>query len=80
MGTVELFRGLGLKREHITDRQLIKDYFEKNILAAQNVVLASPTFYFMWHLIHGTRLSVTLARSITGTIRIVPFMVRFFSY
>ena len=78
VNTAKFFRTLGLSKEHISDNHLIKDYFEKNILAAQNVVLASPSFYFMWHLMHGTKLSVTLARSITGTIRIVPFMGLFY--
>jgi hypothetical protein len=53
---------VGLEKSKITDKQLLEDYFKKNLLAAQNVLLASPSFYFMWHLIHGTSINMSLIR------------------
>ena len=59
--------------------QLLGDFLERNLVAALNVTLASPAFYFMWHLIHNTPLHITFIRSLTGTVRIIPFMGIFYS-
>jgi len=46
--TVEAFRYAGLSRDAISDDVLLTDYLRKNALAAQNVLIASPTFYFLF--------------------------------
>ena len=52
----------------------MNDYFRRNALAGYNVLLASPAFYFLWHLTHNAGFSTSLVRSITGSVRIVPFL------
>ena len=69
----------GVSEDLISDKQLLGDFLERNLVAALNVTLASPAFYFMWHLIHDTPLHITFIRSLTGTVRIIPFMGIFYS-
>jgi len=76
--TVEAFRYAGLSRDAISDDVLLTDYLRKNALAAQNVLIASPTFYFLFSWITGQSVAVCCARAITGTMRIVPFMGFFY--
>lgn len=42
------------------------------------MILASPAFYFSWHLIHRESIVNCVLRSVTGTLRIVPFMGMFY--
>lgn len=72
------FRYLGLCPGCISDQVLVQDFLRKNALAAQNVLLASPTFYFLFSFITGQNLAVCCVRAITGTMRIVPFMGLFY--
>jgi len=72
------FRTLGLGQDVMSDEVLVRDYLRKNALAAQNVLIASPTFYFLFSYITGQNLAVCAARSVTGTMRIVPFMGLFY--
>jgi len=44
-----------------------------------NVLLASPTFYFLFAKMHGSSLLISCIRAITGTMRIVPFMGFFYA-
>ena len=74
------YRTCGLKAEFISDRTLIEEYVRKNTLAAVNVLMASPVFYFMFARIYGESLPVCLMRSVTGSMRIVPFMGFFYSF
>lgn len=69
----------GISADTLTDTQLLEDFLKRNLVAALNVTLASPAFYFMWHLIHGTPVHFTLVRSLTGTARIIPFMTFFYA-
>lgn len=75
---IDGFRALGLSREAIPDEILVKDFLRKNALAAQNVLIASPAFYFLFSYITGQSIAVCTARAITGTMRIVPFMGFFY--
>jgi len=69
------YRGIGgVKPERVTDEQLVGDYMKKYMAACRNCLMASPAFYFLYHFIHKQGFTVSLARSITGTIRIVPIM------
>jgi hypothetical protein len=72
------YRACGLTADKISDRQLIEDYVRKNAAAAVNVVMASPTFYFLFAKMHGQSLAVSSVRAFTGTLRIVPFMGFFY--
>ena len=74
------YRACGLTADKISDRQLIEDYVRKNAAAACNVLMASPVFYFMFAKIYQEPLSVCLVRSITGSVRIVPFMFSFYAF
>jgi hypothetical protein len=60
--TVEIFRSAGLSREAISDEVLVTDFLRKNALAAQNVLIASPTFYFLFSWITGQSVAVCCAR------------------
>ena len=53
VATVETFRSWGVKVDNVPDHFLVVDHIKLNLEAARNVLLASPSFYFMWHLIHG---------------------------
>lgn len=75
---IDGFRAAGLRRDAIPDDVLVKDYLRKNALAAQNVLIASPSFYFLFSWITGQSVAVCTARAITGTMRIVPFMAFFY--
>lgn len=79
VATVETFRSWGVKVDNVPDHLLIVDHIKLNLEAARNVLLASPSFYFMWHLIHGQSVPTCVLRGLTGTIRIVPFMGAFYS-
>ena len=68
------YRWVGVKEEYVTNRQLADDYIKKYLAACINCLLASPAFYFLYHLIHEQGLKWSLARSFTGTVRIVPIM------
>ena len=61
------YRACGLTADKISDRQLIEDYVRKNAAAAVNVVMASPTFYFLFAKMHGQSLAVSSVRAFTGT-------------
>mmetsp|Transcript_86700 Transcript_86700/g.144191 ORF Transcript_86700/g.144191 Transcript_86700/m.144191 type:complete len:346 (-) Transcript_86700:573-1610(-) len=74
VSTCQKFRAIGLNKEHVPDEVLMNDYFRRNALAGYNVLLASPAFYFLWHLTHNAGFSTSLVRSITGSVRIVPFL------
>ena len=74
------YRACGLTADKISDRQLIEDYVRKNAAAAVNVVMASPTFYFLFAKMHGQSLAVSTVRAFTGTLRIVPFMGFFYGF
>jgi len=74
------YRSCGLKESLISDRRLIEDYVRKNAVAAVNVLMASPVFYFAFSKIYGTSFVVSFIRSITGSLRIVPFMGFFYSF
>jgi hypothetical protein len=76
---IEGYRAAGLKASAISDEILLKDFVRKNALAAQNVLIASPAFYFMFSWITGQSVAVCCARAITGTARIVPFMFFFYA-
>lgn len=78
--TLNFYRACGLQTAHIGDRVLIEDYVRKNALAACNVLMASPVFYFMFARIYGEPLSVCSVRAITGSARIVPFMFSFYGF
>jgi hypothetical protein len=71
---VGAYRSCGLEDALISDRVLIEDFVRKNVMAACNVVMASPAFYFLFAAIHQQPISTCVVRSITGTLRIVPFM------
>jgi len=73
-GAVKAFRSLGVSPTHIPDAALMNDYFRRNLLAFHNVMLASPSFYFLWHLVHNAGVTTSAVRSVTGTVRIVPFL------
>ena len=75
---IEGFRVLGLDPAVISDEVLVADFIRKNALAAQNVLIASPTFYFLFSWITGQSVAVCTVRAITGTMRIVPFMGVFY--
>ena len=60
------YRACGLTADKISDRQLIEDYVRKNAAAAVNVVMASPTFYFLFAKMHGQSLAVSSVRAFTG--------------
>lgn len=77
---LNMYRTCGLKVESISDRVLIEDHVRKNALAACNVLMASPVFYFMFSRIYGQSIPVCLVRSITGSMRIVPFMGFFYGF
>ena len=74
---VETMRALGLNQA-LDDARLIGGFFKTNLSAGINVIAASPAFYFSWHLIHGEGVATCLLRSVTGTLRIVPFMGIFY--
>ena len=76
LSAVARYRRLGLDPSLVSDRRLIDDFLRTNIVALGNVLLASPTFYFMWHLIHQQSVATSLMRSVTGSVRIVPFISR----
>eukprot|EP00941_MAST-03F_sp_MAST-3F-sp1_P001152 g1152.t1 len=78
VSTTGFFRSIGLCEKTITNKMLLEDYFQRNIEAAKNVVLASPAFYGVWHFVHGCSLKVSFMRSISGSIRIMPFMILFY--
>ena len=52
----------------------------KNAIAAVNVLMASPVFYFMFSKIYGMSFTVSCMRSVTGTLRVAPFMGFFYSF
>ena len=79
VSAIATYRRLGLDPALIGDRRLVDDFIRTNIVALANVLLASPTFYFMWHLIHQQSVANSLMRGVTGTVRIAPFMVIFHS-
>ena len=66
------YRACGLTADKISDRQLIEDYVRKNAAAAVNVVMASPTFYFLFAKMHGQSLAVSSVRAFTGARRAPP--------
>jgi len=68
------YRNMGVKSEHISDSQLVNDYMKKYMAACINCLLASPAFYFLYHLIHQQGFAWSVARSFTGTVRIIPIM------
>jgi hypothetical protein len=74
------YRACGLKPEMISDRVLIEDHVRKNAMAAVNVLMASPVFYFMFSKIYANSILVSSIRSITGTLRVAPFMGFFYSF
>jgi len=74
------YRACGLKESLISDRRLIEDHVRKNAVAAVNVLMASPVFYFAFSKIYGTSFVVSSIRSITGSLRIVPFMGFFYGF
>jgi len=78
-GLLSAYRACGLT-DSITDRQLIEDFVRKNAAAACNVLMASPVFYFMFSIMHSQTVLVSSVRSITGTMRIVPFMGMFYGF
>jgi len=77
-GLVRTIRAIGLG-ESVSDRQLIEDNIQKNSAAAVNVLMASPTFYFLFAKMHGQSIFISCVRAITGTMRIVPFMGFFYA-
>ena len=74
------YRTCGLQTEYVGDRALIEDFVRKNAIAACNVLMASPVFYFMFSRIYGQPISVCLVRSVTGSLRITPFMFSFYGF
>jgi len=44
------------------------------------VLMASPVFYFMFSIMHSQTVAVSCVRSITGSLRIVPFMGFFYGF
>ena len=74
-GTVRTFRSLGVSEQAIPDAVLLHDHFRRNFLAMYNNALSCPTFYFLWHLIHGAGAATSAVRALTGTARVVPFLV-----
>ena len=75
---VDFIRWMGVKAENVSGPQIIKDHVLANARAMVNVTAASPAFYFTWHLIHGQSLSNCALRSVTGTMRTLPFMMLFY--
>ena len=73
-GLVQTFRTLGIKETNLSNAELLEDHIKRNMVAGWNVVLASPSFYFLWHFVHKAGLTTSAVRSITGTVRIVPFL------
>ena len=53
------YRMCGLKEDLISDRRLIEDHVRKNAIAACNVLMASPVFYFAFAKIYGMTFSVS---------------------
>ena len=58
----------------------IESWMGYDALAACNVLMASPVFYFMFARIYGEPLSVCTVRAFTGSLRIVPFMFSFYAF
>ena len=77
---LDFYRACGVKAALISDRVLVEDHIRKNALAACNVLMASPVFYFMFSWIYGESVAVCAIRSITGSLRIVPFMFGFYGF
>eukprot|EP00939_MAST-03C_sp_MAST-3C-sp1_P004379 g4379.t1 len=71
---IGFYRSMGVKSEHVSNKQLVEDYMKKYMAACINCLLASPAFYFLYHFIHQQGFKWSLARSFTGTVRIVPIM------
>lgn len=61
-------------------RVLVEDYIRKNCIAAVNVLMASPVFYFAFAKIYGMTIPVSLVRSITGSVRVAPFISFFYGF
>lgn len=59
------YRTCGLKEELISDRKLIEDHVRKNAIAACNVLMASPVFYFAFSKIYGMSFVVRGSHSCT---------------
>jgi len=74
------YRVCGLDPKLVGDKALIEDFVRKNTLAACNVLMASPVFYFMFSRIYGQPLAVCLVRAVTGSLRITPFMFSFYGF
>jgi hypothetical protein len=77
---LEFYRACGVSASNISDRVLVEDHIRKNALAACNVLMASPVFYFMFSWIYGESVAVCAIRSVTGSMRIVPFMFGFYGF
>lgn len=77
---LDCYRSCGLKAELISDRLLVTDFVQKNVVASINVLMASPVFYFAFSAITGNGVVTSLMRSVTGTMRIVPFMGFFYAF
>uniref|UniRef100_A0A7S1J3Y1 Uncharacterized protein n=1 Tax=Eutreptiella gymnastica TaxID=73025 RepID=A0A7S1J3Y1_9EUGL len=73
-GLVRTFRALGIKEANLSNTELLEDHIKRNLVAGWNVFLASPSFYFLWHLVHKAGFTTSAVRSITGSVRIVPFL------
>jgi hypothetical protein len=74
------YRACGLKESCISDKLLIQDHVRKNAIAAVNVLMASPVFYFMFSKIYGMTFAVSSIRAVTGTLRVAPFMGFFYGF
>ena len=73
VATVNAYRACGVSVSNVSDEKLVKDHIVTNIWAAKCLALASPSFYFMWNLTHSETLVTSLLRSVTGTVKIIPF-------
>ena len=77
---IATYRACGLKEALISDVVLVEDFIRKNVLAACNVLMASPVFYFAFAKIMNEGFVVSAIRGISGTLRIVPFMGFFYGF
>lgn len=77
---IATYRACGLKEELINDKVLVEDFIRKNVLAAINVLMASPVFYFAFAKIMNEGWVVSTVRGVSGTLRIVPFMGFFYGF
>lgn len=77
---LQAYRSAGLEKKYIGDKQLVEDYVKKYSVAALNVLMASPVFYFSFARVYSQPLSVCCVRGLTGSLRIVPFMFGFYGF